>query len=374
MTEAIGEGMRRLWSRDLQNIVLAVRNKTFKYEGKPKKSMDWASYNEAQLNELADMLQIIKESVDIAVERVNSRQDVKPKGPGRPPVPDGNIAKVLLLQGYFGVSDRVAGGLLKVFDTKLGISEKFSYKTIERGYDPERTKPIFDEIFKLTNEWSNFNENMAGIDGSGDPTTMKVNYETERSKQRNDKTENTQGITMSWPTKKDFQYSVLSVGIHTKVIAGFSTSEDHSVGELTQAYDVIQRTPKNMPNLGIVVGDTLYANRPFCQTVYFCGAALYSLPKSNVTLKEKGFEDWARMTYELILDPQGFLDVYHNRSISETVNSMMKRREPIPIRKRLSGRRRTAEVVKINLHNLRQSCYLTYTAPALTKTPLMAGG
>lgn len=78
MTEAIGEGMRRLWSRDLQNIVSAVRDKTFKYEGKPKKSIDWSSYNEAQLNELADMLQIIKESVDIAVERITSHHDVKP--------------------------------------------------------------------------------------------------------------------------------------------------------------------------------------------------------------------------------------------------------------------------------------------------------
>ena len=374
MSEAIGKGMRRLWSADLQNIVTAVRNGTFKYEGKPKKSIDWASYNEAQLNELADMLQIIKESVDTAVERIHSHEDVKPKGSGRPPVPDGDIAKVLLLQGYFGVSDRVAGGLLKVFDTKLGISKMFSYKTIERGYDPERTKPIFDEIFKLTNEWSNFNEDIVGIDGSGDPTTMKVNYESERSKQRKDKTENPEGVTLSWPTKKDFQYSVLAVGVHTKIIGGFSTSEDHTVGELTQAYDVIKETPKNIPNLGIVVGDTLYANRPFCQMVYFSGAVLYSLPKSNMTLKKNGFEDWARMTYQLILDPQGFLDIYHNRSISESVNSMMKRRESTPIRKRLSRRRRTAEVVKINLHNLRQSCYLTYIAPTLTKTPLRRGG
>lgn len=382
MVENIGEGMRRLWSADLQNIVTAIRNKTFAYEEKDKAKINWRRYDKAQLNELADMLWAIRYSVDVAAERVIPKvhDGAGITGfPGRPKViSEVSIAKLLLLQSYFGSSNRLGEGFLKVFDAKLGINEHFSYKTLERGYDPEQTGRILEEVFLLTNEWSNFNETVCGIDGSGDPTSMKINYESKRADQRKKKVgvKATQEVITTWPTTKkkgDFQYSVLSCGIHTKIIAGFSTTGNHHVGELSQAPDVMKQTTKNVPNLSIVVGDGLYANRPFCQLVFLCNAALYSIPKSNSTLRDRGYEDWSRMTYELVLDPQGFLDMFHNRSISETVNSMMKRREPTPLRKRMLERRDTEEGLKVIIHNLRQCCYLTYLAPELTRTPIGAG-
>ena len=376
MTQNIGEGMRRIWSADLQNIVTAIRNKTFVYEEKEEKPRDWSKYDGAQLNEIADMFHAINLAVDIASERVRSREKKRKRLPGGPRIPPDDVAKLMLLQGYFGFSNRVATGFLKVF-TAIKFSTAFSYKTLERGYDPRCTRPILDELFRLTNEWSNFNETVCGIDGSGDPTTMKINYESKRTDQRKKKVgvKTTQEVITTWPTtqkKGDFQYSVLSCGIHTKIIAGFSTTGNHHVGELSQAPDVMKQTSKNVPNLSIVVGDGLYANRPFCQLVYLCNAALYSIPKSNSTLRNRGYEDWSRMTYELVLDPQGFLDMFHNRSISETVNSMMKRREPTPIRKRLPWRKDSEEHLKKDLHNLRQSCYLTYVAPGMTK--MLLGG
>lgn len=376
MSDNIGKNMRRIWSREVQTLISEIRDGTFKYEDKPKKSIDWRSYNEAQLNELADMLSVIRDSVDIAVQNIKEGEvHGKAKGPGRPRFPDGGVAKVLLLQTYFGVSDRIAGGLLKVFDAKLGILKKFSYKTIERGYDPERTKEILDEVFRLTNGWSNFNEYTAGIDGTGDPVTAKVNYENKRSAQRRREKKNNDSVITAWPSKKhDFQYSTLSVGVHTKIISGFSTTDNHNIGELTLSYPIVQQTTKNIPNLKVILGDGLYANRPFCQIVYENNASLYSLPKSNVTLRNKGCTDWSRMLCELVLDPQGFLSIFHDRSISETVNSMMKRREPIPIRKRLTVRKNTAESLKVNIHNLRQSCYLSYLSPELTKLEKYQGG
>ena len=267
MANEIGEGMRRLWSADLQNLVKAIRNGEFEYEEKEEKPIDWGKYDTAQINEVADMLHSINLAVDVAFERVRSREERKIRVSGRPPIPADDIAKLMLLQGYVGFSNRVATGFLKMF-TAIRFSNNFSYKTLERGYDPLRTRPILDEVFKLTNEWSNFNEDTAGIDGSGDPTTNKVNYETKRSEQRkehekgqgtNSKTE----VMGSWPGRRtDFQYSVLSVGIHTKIISGFSTTSDHGIGELSMAPDVMKQTGENMPKLAIVLGDTLYANRP----------------------------------------------------------------------------------------------------------------
>ena len=369
MTESIGRGMRRLWGRDLQNIVSGIRSGTFKYEEKDRKRIDWGRYDEAQVNEITDMLQIINDAVDTAYRRVKSRENMRKRLPGKPQIPADDIAKIMLLQCYFGFSNRVSAGFLKVFTT-IKFSKSFSYKTVERGYDPDRTKSLFDEVFRLTNEWSNFNERMAGFDGTGDPNTMKVNYESKRSEQR----AKTKKINCAWPSKKhDFQYSVIGAGMHTKIISGFSSTDDHHIGELSQFPNAMHQTNSNIPNLAIVVGDTLYACRSVCKQVSNYGAELYSLPKSNCTLKSHGVRDWKRMTYRLILDPQGFLEVFHNRSISETINSMMKRREPVPIRKRISWRKDIEEFLKVNVHNLRQSCYLTYLAPALTRIPLRGG-
>ena len=91
------------------------------------------------------------------------------------------------MQSYFGVSNRVAEGFLRLFREKLGIGSDFSYKTIERGYDPERSKELLDEVFKITNEVGNPFETKVGIDGTGDPVNMKVNYESKRADQRKEK-------------------------------------------------------------------------------------------------------------------------------------------------------------------------------------------
>ena len=61
-----------------------------------------------------------------------------------PPVPSQDI--VMLMQAYFGMSNRITEGFLRLFGEKLGISSEFSYKTILCGYDSERTKKILDEF------------------------------------------------------------------------------------------------------------------------------------------------------------------------------------------------------------------------------------
>ncbi len=85
------------------------------------------------------------------------------------------------MQSYFGISNRIAEGFLRLFREKLGITSDFSYKTIERGYDPERSKELLDEVFRITNEIGNSFEDKFGIDGTGDPATVKVNYESKRA-------------------------------------------------------------------------------------------------------------------------------------------------------------------------------------------------
>ncbi|MHB8372879.1 MAG: hypothetical protein ACYDBI_09255, partial [Thermoplasmataceae archaeon] len=51
----------------------------------------------------------------------------------------------------------------------------------------------------------------------------------------------------------------------------------------------------------------------------------------------------------------------------ESVNSMMKRKMPAKIRKKLPQRKKTEESLKINMHNLRQYSYLRRTNPKMIK-------
>jgi transposase len=161
------------------------------------------------------------------------------------------------------------------------------------------------------------------------------------------------------------------VGVHTKIYAGFSATDDHSIGELSFFPSVIAQTHVNCPSMETMLGDSLYATRQACAIVAGYGARPYFLPKTTSTLRSHGVPAWKEMTYELVKDPQGWLEAYHMRSISETVNSMDKTRFPAKIRKRLYWRKRTEELLRKDVHNVRQYSYLRYLEPDLVRP--MAG-
>lgn len=355
----------------LHEIVSQVRAGNFPYEEKEGKAIDFAAYNKAQINEIADVLEMIRDTVETASARLHKMP--MRRGPGQPPKPIEDVVKVLLMQSYFGISNRVAEGFLRLFREKLRITSDFSYKTIERGYDPERSKKLLDEVFKITNEVGNSFETRFGIDGTGDPVNMKVNYESKRAEQRKEKEEEVEKKSDSFPsTKHDFQYSVLSIGLTTKVFGGFSTTDDHSVGELAHFESVIRQTLRNCPNFNTLPADGLYANRKVCAFLEEHGITPYLLPKSNATFRPKGVPLWKHMLCDLVTDPQKWLENYHDRSISETGNSMLKRREPTKIRKKLNERKSIEESLKFNVHNIRQIGYLWYLAPHLLRLEVLA--
>ena len=359
--------MARKSIEDLRNLVKSVRDRSFPYEKREEVDRNWHQYDQAQVNEIADVLETIRDVVNIASSRIHEER----RGAGRPPVPASDIVKVMLMQAYFGMPNRIAEGFLRLFGEKLGVSSEFSYKTIERGYDPERSKKLLDEVHRIMNESGNSMEKIFSTDGTGDPNTMKVNYESKRSQQRSEKKKNKdKGESDAFPHTKgkhDFQYSSFSAGVHTKMISGFSTTDDHSIGELSLFPDVMAQTVEMCPQIEVMLGDALYSNRKICSITDEYGIEPYFLPKTNATFHAKGVASWKAMLYGLVEDPQSWLEEYHMRSISESVNSMMKRKMPAKIRKKLPQRKKTEESLKINMHNLRQYSYLRHTNPEIIK-------
>ena len=206
---------------------------------------------------------------------------------------------------------------------------------------------------------------MLSTDGTGDPTSMKINYESKRREQRERSKESCEFPHTDG--KHDFQYSVLSTGIHTKIIAGFSSTDDHSIGELSHFPVIMARTAELCPSMDTMLGDALYISRDACYLVDSYGVRSYLFPKRNVTFDAKGVPSWEMMLYDFVNNTQEWLETYHMRSISESVNSMIKRKMPSKIRKRLPERKRTEEYLKINAHNIRQFNYLRHTNPEQLK-------
>ena len=165
--------------RKLDELIGELKDKEFKYIPREEREIDWSKYDEAQLNEINDMLLMIRDTVDTAAERLGFK-GAKFEGPGRPPYPPEDLAKAILMQQYFCVSNRVAAGLVLLFREKMKIKQAFSYKTIERAYDDPFVTLILNEIFKMTQEPLKELEKNFSADGTGVPTSMKQNWERDK--------------------------------------------------------------------------------------------------------------------------------------------------------------------------------------------------
>ena len=114
--------MARKTVGDLRNFVKSVRDRSFPYERRDENERNWHDCDRAQVNGIADVLETIRDIVNIAASRIPERK----REPGRPPVPSQDIVKVMLMQAYFGMPNRIAQGFLRLFGEKLGISHEFS--------------------------------------------------------------------------------------------------------------------------------------------------------------------------------------------------------------------------------------------------------
>jgi len=135
--------------RKLNEFIKELKDKEFKYIPREEREINWFKYDEAQLNEINDMLLMIRDTIDEAALRLGIK-DAKFEGPGRPPYPPEDLAKAVLMQQYFGVANRGAAGLVLLFKEKMGIKQASSYKTIERAYEDPLVTLILNKVFKMT--------------------------------------------------------------------------------------------------------------------------------------------------------------------------------------------------------------------------------
>ncbi|MGI0055114.1 MAG: hypothetical protein ACREBZ_05305 [Thermoplasmata archaeon] len=350
----------------LRKVIDTVRSQDFPYDRRAPKKVDWRAYDLAQAHEMADMLQIIRLSVEAADRRLAARSRRR-RGRGQPPTPAADVAKVLLMQSYLGVPNRVAEGIVRLLGPSLGLSAEFSYKTVERGYSRADVDALLDEVVVLSNLPVKDLEKVFSVDGSGSPTRKRQNYADSRSSQRRVEKEGSGAFPKG---SHDFVYSVFVVGAVFKLIAAYRNTLRHDVGELAFFPELARATKEVHPSIEMMVGDGIYAGRPQVDLVTELGAVARFLPRRNITLKRFGSVGWVPMLMAMYRDPQGWLREYYQREASETANSVIKNDNPQPLRKRLTDRRLAEDHLRAVCYNLKRLCYLHYLV-GFSVTPML---
>jgi transposase len=341
--------------KKFNELLKKMKNDEFKYIPKEEKQIDWAKYDKAQINEINNMLLLMRDMADEASRRLKI-DELLNGGPGRPPVSPRDLAKAILMQQYFGVSNRVAEGLVLLFREKMRIRNTFSYKTIERAYENPLVTLILHEVFRMTQEPVNDREHSFGIDGSGLSTSIKQNW----AKDKNCKGKATKG----------YEKMIAMVGTSYKLFSAVTFTENPRANESPYLEPLLMETAEIYEDINTVTADSAYLSRHNCSVISSIGATPRIYPKTGITLKQKGSKAWTDMLLQFIDNPQKWLEEYHPRSISETANSTYKRDFPIPLRRKIDVRRKQEAFTRACDYNLKRLCYLKY----LEGLPTIVGG
>ena len=331
--------------KKFDELMKRMKSEEFEYQPKEGEKIDWSKYDRAQINEINEMLFLIREAVEEASVRLGV-DDLLMKGVrGRLETHPADLAKAVLLQQYFDVSNRVAEGLVMLFREKMQIEQEFSYKTIERAYDNPLVIMILKEIFKMTQEPVSDKEHGFSIDGTGLSTSMKQNWEKDCKKGE----------------KKGYEKMIAMVGTTYKIFSAVAFAENPTDNESPYLEPLLAETASCYERIDLISGDAAFLSRHNCDLVAGVGAVPRIYPKQWITLRRKGSTAWEEMLLDFIDDPQEWLRSYHPRAISESAYSAFKRVSPIPLRKRKTLRKKLEAFARIHgSHKLVESFLESY--------------
>ncbi|KXB03098.1 hypothetical protein AKJ47_02845 [candidate division MSBL1 archaeon SCGC-AAA261G05] len=324
----------------LDYFIEDLKNNDIEYV--PKESddsrVDWSKYDKAQVNELRDMILFIKDVVDKAVVRLGL-DEAEEGSRGRPPYPPEDLAKGILIQQYFGVSNRVAEGFVDLFKEKLGIEESFSYKTLERAYDYPHVAMILMEVFKMTQDPVKDKETKFSPDGTGIPNSIKGNWEKDSKSD-----EDGEGFTKM----------IAMLGTTSQLISAVRFPDNPYAHESPYFEPLLEETAETYSAVDRVSGDAAYLSRGNCDLVESVGGIPRFYLKKGITLKREGSWAWTEMLLNFMEDPQQWLREYHSRSNVESGFSTFKRDFLAPLRKCIHRRRKAEAFARVCDYNLKR--------------------
>ena len=334
----------RAEQKKLRFLLKGYEEGWLKYEPREKKEIDFNKYTIAQVNEINNVLLLIRHIVDQAYQSIpESSQE------GRPSKSASDKAKAVLMQQFFQCSNRVAAGFVDLFREKLRIKENLTYKDIERAYENSDVALILHVAHQLSNEPVASKEKNFSIDGTGLPESSKQNYANDREK----------GFAM-----KGYEKLIAIFGNRYKLIGACDIADTHD-NESPYLKPLLDELMAIYEELNLFQGDSAYLSRDNCKAIVAYGGTPRIYPKSNTVINQKGSKAWTQMLLAFITDPQKWLQEYHPRSISESGNSVIKRRFPRNLLKRDYTRRKCEAFSRACVYNIRQLNYIHYLCPEI---------
>jgi transposase len=147
----------------------------------------------------------------------------------------------------------------------------------------------------------------------------------------------------------------ISVDVHTGVVHSFTTTRwnRHDSREFS-------RLIKCLPDVDKILGDKAYSSRANCQLVADKHGTPYLSFRENAARRPRRCLAWVISFRAWKRDPEGWLVIYHLRSIIESVFSSMKRRwgSFLQSRKRWMQKRELA--LKVFAYNVKQVLMVRY--------------
>jgi len=283
--------MNCLPTKQFQAMVPLLREKEF-YVSEPQRKIHWPEYNEAQIREVTESLDFIREQVDCCAY-LNIKGKV-----GRPLTDPKQLAKAILISEAFGFKERESQGWIKILGSYVGIQKEIDDRVIGDAYNNPEVIFILKQVF----ENSKTSDGKNSGDGTGLETSRKQNYET---------------------NKKTSEY-MTSIVDSREVVQAFDISGKQ---ECQAMHELVEKVTGSSLRL-----DAGFVDRKLIEKIYYLGMKPFVFPKKS--LKLNGSIAWKQMYLELYYDVMTWLTEYHQRSHAESFHSSFKRKNEVLFKRR----------------------------------------
>jgi len=307
--------MPKLPNAEFRQIVPMLREKGF-YKHEIPREISWPEYNFSHIVEAKELLDFIKEKVDLC-----SRPDQKTKV-GRPLTDPKSLAKAILINEALGLTERISQGWFSILGPYLGVYEEIDDRVIGEAYDRIEVAQILRQIFNNTKS----SDGILAGDGTGLEKSRKENYEA----------------------AKRYAAYMISIVDSREVVQAFELGER---GECKVMKKLIEEVDGNSLRL-----DAGFNDRELVKKIADLEMIPYVFPRSDNKLN--GSMAWKSMYLELYYDVMTWLTEYHQRSHSESFHSSFKRKNRHLMKIRHMARLNQV-MARIILHNRRRFSYFS---------------
>lgn len=312
--------MSKLPNTQFRQMVPLLREKGF-YEHEEPRDISWPEYNSSQIVEAKELLDFIREQVNICHVTIQKSKV------GRPLTNPQSLAKAVLVNEALGFTERASQGWFSILGPYVGAYEGIDDRVIGEAYDRIEVAKILRQIFNNTKS----SDGILAGDGTGLEKSRRENYES----------------------AKRYASYMISIVDSREVVQAFELGE---IGECKVMKKLIEEVDGNSLRL-----DAGFNDRELVRKISDLEMIPYVFPRSDNKLN--GSVAWKTMYLELYYDVMTWLTEYHQRSHSESFHSSFKRKNRLLMKIRPMARLNQV-MARIILHNRRRISYFSKLADA----------